>query len=159
MAALVLALVAGACGSGSPTPPSAAVSRSQIATAYSALFNFSDKSLASKEVVVQDGKSLAVALQQGETSPLASGVAGARVNSTTVLTDAQCQKAKVPAPCEKVAFDIMGSGNTVVAPNETGYASYATGKWLVAKVTICSLLDSLYSVEQKTGTPPGCPAP
>ena len=152
-------LLAGACGSGGPTPPSAAVSRAQIAAAYNSLFNFTDKSLSSKEAVVQDGPSLSGALEQGLNSSLASGVAGARINSASTLTSAQCSTAKVPAPCEKLNYDILGSGGTVVAPNETGYASYSTGKWLVAKVTICSLLDSLYSVEGKPGTPPGCAVP
>jgi hypothetical protein len=123
------------------------------------LFNFSNKSLSAKEAVVQDGPSLSGALEQGLTSPLASGVGGARVNSATALSSAQCTSAKVPPPCEKVVYDIVTSSGSVLAHNEQGYATYATGKWLVAKVTICSLLDTLYSVEGKSGTPPGCPTP
>lgn len=154
-----VALLCVACGSSGPPTPNAATSRSEIAAAYNQLFNFTNKSLPSKEAVVQDGPSLAAALEQGLTSSLASGVGGARVDSATVLTSAQCTSAKVPPPCEKLVYDILTSTGSALAANEQGYASYATGKWLVAKVTICSLLDSLYSVEGKPGTPPGCPTP
>jgi hypothetical protein len=150
-----VALVAGACSSSAPT---AAQAKAPITQAYNKLFNFSDKSLTDKEAVVEDGKSLGAALEQGLTSPLASGVAGATVSSVKILDDATCNAKKVATPCATVAYSIVASNGTPVLAGQTGYATYATGKWLVAKVTICGLLDSLYSVTGHSGTPPGCSA-
>lgn len=159
LAALMIAgvaVVAGACSSTST--PNAAQSKTEITNAYDTLFNFADKSLSNKEAVVEDGASLKTALDQGLTSPLASGVAGASVSAVTILSDSQCATHKVPTPCASVAYALLSSSGQAVLAGQTGYATYATGKWLVAKVTICGLLDSLYSVTGKTGTPPGCAA-
>lgn len=160
LAALMIAgvaMVAGACSSSST--PTVAQSRAPITQSYDKLFDFADKSLPNKEAVVEDGPSLKTALDQGLTSPLASGVAGASVSAVNILTDAQCATHKVPTPCASVAYSLLSSSGQPVLSGQTGYATFATGKWLVAKVTICGLLDSLYSVTGKQGTPPGCPAP
>lgn len=160
LAALLIAgvaVVAGACSSSST--PNAAHSKTDITQAYDKLFNFADKSLPDKEAVVEGGASLKTALDQGLTSPLASGVAGASVSSVTILSDSQCATHKVPTPCASVAYSLLSSSGQAVLSGQVGYATYSTGKWLVAKVTICGLLDSLYSVTGQKGTPPGCPTP
>ena len=43
-----------------------------------------------------------------------------------------------------------------ILPGNNGYAVFTDGQWLVAKVTICTLLGLFYTTEGKTGTPPGC---
>lgn len=151
-------LVAGACGSSSPSAPSAAASKAEITSVYDKLFDFADKSIPAKVAAVQDGASLQTAIDQGMSSPLASGVAGASVSSVTLLSNSACTAKDVPTPCASVGYSLLSTSGSAVLSGETGYATYASGKWLVAKVTICGLLDSLYSVEGKTGVPPGCPS-
>ena len=151
-----LAVASTACGSSTPTP-TAAASRAPIGAVYQSLFDFSaHHTLAQMEADIQGGTALKSALQEGASSSLASGVSGATINSLSIPSSSACSTAKVPAPCAKVNFDIM-AGTTAVASGETGYATYSSGKWQVAKVTICSLLDAMYSVEGNSGTPPGCP--
>jgi len=153
-----LALASAACGSSTPAAPSAAASRGPVSTVYQDLFDFSaHHTLAQMEADIQGGAALKSALQEGASSSLASGVSGATINSLSIPSSSACSTANVPAPCAKVNFDIM-AGTTAVASGETGYATYSSGKWQVAKVTICSLLDAMYSVEGNSGTPPGCPS-
>jgi len=153
-----LAVASAACGSSTPAAPSVAASRGPVTTVYQNLFDFSaHHTLAEMESDIQGGTALKTALEQGASSSLASGVSGATINSLSIPQSSACSAQKVPAPCAKVNFDIM-AGSTAVLSDETGYASYSTGKWLVAKITICTLLDAMYSVEGNSGTPPGCPA-
>jgi len=152
---VALALVAAACSSGS-SEPSAATSKQEIGTVYDKLFNFANKSVSDKVAAVQDGTQLKTALEQGLSSPLASGVSGARIDSITLVPDSTCSQQNVPSPCAKVNYDILASNGTPVLSGQTGYATYGSGQWLVAKKTICGLLGTLYSVEGKTGVPPGC---
>ena len=72
------------------------------------------------------------------------------------MTGSACTTAKLPSPCAKVSYDILGAGGTPLLAGQTGYAVDVSGKWLVAKVTICTLLGLFYSAEGKSGSPPGC---
>jgi hypothetical protein len=150
-----VALVAAACSSGS-SEPNAATSKTEISQVYDKLFDFANKSTTDKVAAVQDGDQLKTALEQGLSSPLASGVSGARIDSVTLVPDSTCAQQNVPSPCAKVNYDILATNGTPVLSGQTGYATYGSGSWLVAKKTICGLLGTLYSVEGKTGTPPGC---
>lgn len=138
--------------------PNAATAQADIGAVYQSLFNFADKSVNDKVAAVQDGAALRTGLTEAMASTLSSAASGARVDSMSLLTAAQCSAVKVPAPCAKVAYDILAGTGTAVLPNQTGYATYVTGKWQVAKVTICGLLEAFYGAEQKKGTPPGCAA-
>jgi hypothetical protein len=161
MAGLALGLAA--CGSSSPKAATSttvainpATAQTDISTAYDTLFNLSNPSLAGKLVVIQDGQQVKPALQQALSSSEASAAQGAKIDSIKILTSAQCAKESLPAQCAHVLYDILGSGGTAILANNTGYAVYSGGHWLVAKATICTLLGLFYSAEGKTGSPPGC---
>jgi hypothetical protein len=130
--------------------------KADIATAYDTLFNLANPSLQGKLVVIQNGNSVKPALQQALSSSEASASKGSKIDSVTVLSAKQCAKASLPAQCAHVVYDILGTGNTAILPNNNGYAVFTDGKWLVAKATICTLLGLFYSAEGKTGSPPGC---
>jgi hypothetical protein len=158
-----LALAVAACGGSSSATsttvqPNAATAQADISAVYQSLFNFADKSINDKIAAVQDGASLRVGLSEAMASSLSAAASGARVDSMSLLTASECSTAKVPAPCAKVGYDILAGTGTAVLPNQTGYATYVTGKWQVAKVTICGLLEAFYGAEQNKGSPPGCAA-
>lgn len=161
-----LSLGAAACSSTpAAAPPKAttttvaidpATAQADISTAYNTLFNLSNPSLAGKLVVIQDGQSITGALQQALSSSEASASQGSKIDSINILTATQCAKQSLPAQCAHVVYDILGTGGTAILPMNNGYAVFTDGKWLVAKVTICTLLGLFYSAEGKTGSPPGC---
>lgn len=130
--------------------------QADIATTYNTLFNLSNPDLAGKVAVIQNGQSISTALQQALSSSEASASQGSKIDSINILTASQCAKQSLPAQCAHVVYDILGTGGTAILPNNNGYAVFDNGHWLVAKVTICTLLGLFYSAEGKTGTPPGC---
>lgn len=136
--------------------PNPATAPTDIAASYTTLFSFTDKSVAGKVAVIQNGAQIQSSLEQALASPLSSSTNGAKVDSTTILTASQCSTQHLPSPCARVVYDLLGASGSPVLANQTGYAVYDNGKWLVAKVTICGLLQLFYSAEQKSGSPPGC---
>ncbi|HVA03596.1 MAG TPA: hypothetical protein VMU64_07565 [Acidimicrobiales bacterium] len=130
--------------------------QADISTAYNTLFNLANPSLAGKLAVIQNGQSLTSALQQALSSSEASASQGSKIDSVNILTASQCTKQSLPQQCAHVVYDILGTGGTAILPNNNGYAVFSNGQWLVAKVTICTLLGLFYSAEGKTGSPPGC---
>jgi hypothetical protein len=135
------------------------VSKADITTAYETLFNFSSSNLSAMTGVIQGGSALKKSMSDAIKSPLASAAKGAKVLSVTLESSSLCSSKGVPTPCASVKYDILGSGNSVTLGPETGYATYASGSWLVAKVTICSLLGDFYAASGNAGTPSGCPKP
>jgi len=133
-----------------------ATAQADISTTYNTLFNLANPDLASKVAVIQNGSSISAAMQQALSSSEASASQGSKIDSVNVLTAAQCAKQSLPPQCAHVVYDILGTGETAILPNNNGYAVFTDGKWLVAKVTICTLLGLFYSAEGKTGSPPGC---
>jgi hypothetical protein len=133
-----------------------ATAQADISTAYNTLFNLANPALAGKIAVIQNGSSISTALQQALSSSEASASQGSKIDSVNVLTAAQCSAQHLPAQCAHVVYDILGTGGTAILPMNNGYAVFANGQWLVAKVTICTLLGLFYSAEGKTGSPPGC---
>ncbi len=155
----VMALSAAACSSSSSSTvalPNPATAQADVGTAYSTLFDLSNKAIAPKLAAIQDGQSLEAATTQALGSSLASSATGATVNSVTLLSSSQCSAAKVPYPCAKVNYSILGPNAQVLLGNSTGYAVYIDGHWLVAKATICGLFSLFYSAEGDTGSVPGC---
>jgi len=155
------ALTLAACSSSSsPTTttqaPNPATAPAQIAQTYETLFNFTNKSVAGKIAVIQDGASVQTALKQALASPLSNGTAGARIDSTTLLTSSQCKASKVTSPCASVVYDLLTTTGTAELSAQKGYAVYVGGTWLVAKATICVLLDLFYNASGQSGSPPGC---
>jgi hypothetical protein len=163
-----LCLGAAACGSsgGSATATTKATTttvainpataQADIAASYNTLFNLSNPALAGKLAVIQNGNSITTALQQALSSSEASASQGSKIDSITIETAAQCATKSLPPQCAKVMYDILGTGGTAILPNNTGYAVFSNGQWLVAKATICQLLGLFYTAEGKTGSPPGC---
>jgi hypothetical protein len=133
-----------------------ATAQADIGTVYQTLFNLANPALAGKIAVIQNGSSISTALQQALSSSVASASQGAKIDSVNVLTAAQCSAQHLPAQCAHVVYDILGTGGTAILPMNNGYAVFTDGKWLVAKVTICTLLGLFYSASGKTGTPTGC---
>ncbi|HXQ91319.1 MAG TPA: hypothetical protein VN768_07125 [Acidimicrobiales bacterium] len=152
-----ISLGAAACSSS----PAAATynpttAKTDIAANYDTLFHFSTGTLASKEAVIQDGTGLKTAMHQALTSSESSAAQGAKVDSVSFLSTSQCTGKKLPTPCAKVKYDILGSGGTAILAGNTGYTVLVNGKWVVAKTTICTLLGLFYTASGKSGTPPGC---
>lgn len=160
---LATAALAAACSSSSPPatttttkPVDTATAQADIGAAYNTLFNFSVNSTTEKLAVVQDGAQVKTALTQALASPLAKGSGGARVDNSLILYGEGCSSQKLPSPCAKVTYDILGTSGTPSLAGQTGYAVYSNGSWLVAKATICGLLDLFYQASGKSGSPPGC---
>ena len=158
---VAVAMTAAACSSKSASttttkPVDTAAAPGLIAQAYGTLFNFTDKSVSSKVAVIQDGTKIESSLSEALASPLSSSSTGSKIDSTTVLGSSACTKQHLTAPCAKVTYDLLGSGGSPVLGGQTGYAVYQNGQWLVAKITICTLLGLFYSAEGKQGAPPGC---
>jgi hypothetical protein len=153
---LAIAMLAASCSSGTATP-TAAVAKPEITSVYDSFFNLANKSVGPKLAAIQDGSTLKTSVTQALASPLAGSVSGARVDSVKIVSDSTCTTKTVPTPCASVSYDLLAAGGSPVLSGQTGYATYATGKWLVAKATVCGLIETLYSVEGNSGTPPGCP--
>lgn len=160
---LTVAVTAAACSSSNSAstttttkPVDTAAAPGLIAQAYETLFNFSDKTVASKVAVIQDGAAVQSSLQEALNSSLSSASTGSKIDSTTVLTGTACTSQHLTSPCAKVTYDLLGANGSAVLGGQTGYAVYVNGSWLVAKVTICALLGLFYSAEGKSGSPPGC---
>ncbi len=161
--AAALSLGVSACGgSASSTtttaPPNPATAQADISASYQTLFDFADKSVTGKEAAIEDGSLLKTGLTKALSSSVAAGVSGAKVTSVTLLGTATCNADKATTPCASVAYGILASDGSVELPNQTGYASYVGGKWVVSKVTVCGLLETFYSIESLKGVPPGCPS-
>lgn len=155
----VLALSAAACGGSSSSttttvPVDTATAPTLIAAAFGTLFDFSVKSVDNKLAVIQGGAQVKTALTQALASPLSSASVGAKVDSWSLQQGSACTSQKLTSPCAKVAYEILEQNGTSITEN--GYAAYDNGKWLVAKVTICALLELFYNASGKSGSPPGC---
>lgn len=143
-----------ACGSG---PPSAAQSQRDIGHAYGTLFDFADHNVSAKTAVIEDGASLRRALTAALSSTLAQKAVGADVVHVHLLPASGCVDAALPSPCAEVTYNLLGAGRRpLFATPSTGYAVWQGGRWLVAKATICGLLELFYSASGRAGLPPGC---
>ena len=155
-----LAVGAAACSSGGNSATTVtynpATVQSDVSTAYNTLFNLANKDVNAKIAVIQGGSSLKSAMQTALNSSLSSSSAGATVHSVQVVSPSVCSSKKVPSPCAVVNYDINGTNGSAILPNNTGYASFQDGKWLVAKATICVLLGLFRQTEGLSGNPPGC---
>lgn len=155
--ALVLAVLAGACGSGGPAQMDPAKAKAAIGRAYATLFNFANRDVEAKTAVIQDGSSLRTAITQALSSPLAKKATGAKVSAVQLLSATRCGEAALPSPCARVTYDLLGpSARPLFTTPSTGYAVHVRDRWLVAKSTICALLGLFYSASGQQGQPPGC---
>jgi len=123
-----------------------------IKQAYQVLFDLANPALAPKLAVVQNGSSLEPAMKTALKSTLAKEAAGASISKVAVEAGAACSNELVPSPCAKVTYDILSPAHTVLLANTVGYAVYVQSRWLVAKATICALLD----FENSGNVAPGC---
>jgi len=152
---LGLMLLLAACGTSYPrmNPTKA---KNEIEHAYGTVFNFSNKKVSSKTSSIQNGSSLEKALTQVLSSSLGKEATGARVDSVKLLASTACSQVPLPWPCALVTYDVLGPNGTTLLSRSSGYAVYAQGKWLVAKSTICGLLQLFYQETGRSGYPPGC---
>jgi len=134
------------------TLPSLATSVAAIRHAYSVLFDLASPKVAPKLAVVQDGSALEAAFAAALKSPLAQSAGGAKVAKVTIEQGASCKNELLPSPCAKVTYSILSPNGSVLLPNTAGLAIYQHTRWLVAKVTICALLE----LENSGTVPPGC---
>lgn len=154
---MAVALLLGACSSGS-SAPNAAQAPGQISSVYQTVFSFTSKSVPPKLAVIQDGSSVKSSFTTAIDSALASNTSGAKVLTTTLLSSSACSSAKVPSPCAKVSYELLTPSGSVELAPPSGYAIYTSGKWYVAKVTVCYLLSLFYAASGGTGSPAGCSA-
>jgi len=149
-----LLLAASGLGAASMNP---AKTKASIEHAYSTLFNFANHSVLAKTAVIENGSTLRAALKQALSSSLAKQAAGAKVIAVKLLSTLQCQEAAVISPCAKVTYNLLGPTHApLFATPASGYAVYVNGRWLVAKATICALLELFYSASGHKGVPIGC---
>lgn len=154
--ALCTLLLLAACGSSSPKM-SPATAKADISRSYAAVFNFSNKSVSAKTSVIENGSSLKKAIAQALSSSLAKTATGAQVVSVKLLGATACSQAALPSPCAVVTYNLLGTNRKpLFTTPSSGYAVFVSGKWLVAKSTICGLLELFYSASGRSGTPPGC---
>ena len=152
-----VSLLLGACGSGAAPPMKPAKAQAEIEHAYSTLFNFANHSVSAKTAVIQNGSTLRAALKQALSSSLAKRAAGAEVIAVRLLSAEQCQQAALVSPCARVTYNLLGpTHEPLFTPPSSGYAIYVKGRWLVAKATICGLLELFYSTSGHNGVPLGC---
>ena len=158
LAALTVGAAACSSGGGSATTVTynSATVQSDVSTVYQTLFNLANKDVNAKVAVIQGGASLKAAMSEALASSLSNSSAGATVHSATVVSASQCSSKKVPSPCAVVNYDINGTNGAPILPNNTGYASFQNGHWLVAKATICVLLGLFRQTEGKSGSAQGC---
>ena len=153
---LFMASVLAACGGGSSAPSfDKKAAPREIQHAYGVLFNFSNPSVEAKVAVIEDGTRLRGAIRDALASPLAALAKGAKVTSTKLLGPAACKQAGVPSPCARVGYDLLGANGSALFKGASGYAVY-DGTWLVARTTICGLLETMNQTLGKKGTPAGC---
>ncbi|MGA3351635.1 MAG: hypothetical protein ABSD85_00400 [Acidimicrobiales bacterium] len=160
LTAAMIAIGLGACSSTSVPPtttttttlPSVAQSTAAVEHAYSVLFDLANPALAPKLAVIQDGSQLASAMKTALKSPLAAAAGGASVSKVVVEQGAPCKNEFLPSPCAKVTYEILSPQHAVVLHYTEGLAVYQHSKWVVAKLTICVLLE----LENSGKVPPGC---
>jgi len=134
-----------------------AKAKAQIEHAYSTLFNFVNHSVSAKTVLIENGSTLRAALKQALSSSLAKQAAGAEVIAVKLLSAEQCQQAALVSPCAMVTYNLLSPTHApLLATPSSGYAVYVNGRWLVAKATICGLLELFYSASGHKGVPSGC---
>ncbi|HMK62854.1 MAG TPA: hypothetical protein VK386_04475 [Acidimicrobiales bacterium] len=152
-----VSLLVGACGSAAAPPMKPAKAKAEIERAYSTLFNFTNHSVSAKTAVIQNGGSLRAALKQALSSSLAKQATGAEVITVRLLSTVQCQEAALVSPCAIATYNLLGPTHApLFATPSSGYAVYVNGHWLVAKATICGLLELFYSASGHKGVPSGC---
>jgi len=164
LAAMVgaFSLLLGACGAGAvPSTKTAntktAKAKAEIEHGYSTLFNFANHSVSAKTAVIENGSSLRVALEQALSSSLAKQAAGAEVIAVRLLSAEQCKQAALVSPCAMVTYNLLGPTHApLFTTPSSGYAVDVKGRWLVAKATICGLLELFYSTSGHKGVPSGC---
>jgi hypothetical protein len=128
------------------------VSKAAIKHAYTVLFDLASPALAPKIAVIQGGSLLEGAMKAALKSALAESAAGATVSEVTIEHGSACKNELLPSPCAAVTYDIFSPTKAVVLPKAGGLAVYEHGHWLVAKTTICTLLELADSGK----VPPGC---
>jgi hypothetical protein len=144
---LVIALALAACSSSSVPPtttttlPSPAASTAAIKQAYTILFDLSNSAVSPKLAVVQDGSVLRSAMTSTLKTGLAKEAGGATTTSVVIEHGAACSDETLPSPCAKVTYNIVSPTGQVLLSHSIGLAVYKDGKWLVAKQTICTLLE------------------
>jgi hypothetical protein len=156
-----LGLVLAACSSSpaasststsSTEPASGAAATAAVQRAYETLFDLASPALAPKIAVVQNGSALQTTIANELKSPLAKLAAGASVTDVALQTASACSAELLPSPCAALEYAILSPSHKPLLAAAKGFAVYVSGKWLVAKITICSLL----SIASGGSTPAGC---
>jgi hypothetical protein len=155
--ALVLAACGGSSGpsstaTSSTEPASGAGATTDVQQAYATLFDLASPAIAPKLAVVQDGAALQATITHELTSPLAKLAAGASVTDVAVQPTSTCSSELLPSPCAALEYAILSPAHKPLLAASKGFAVYVSGKWLVAKITICSLL----SIASGGTAPAGC---
>jgi len=130
--ALVLALAA--CGGGGG---GAASDQAQITKVFTSFFS-SKEPVASKPALVQNGEEFKSAIESLATNPLASH------------TSAKVSKVTINGPSKATVVYSIYLGSNPVFKNTTAHALKESGKWVIAKSSLCQLL------AKEGGSTPAC---
>jgi len=123
------------------TLPSLTASTAAIKQAYKILFDLSDPAVSPKLQVVQDGAALRSAMTKTLKTGLAKEAGGATTTNVAIEQGSACRNELVSTPCAKVTYDVLSPTGKALLSHSIGLAVYSHGKWLVAKETICTLLE------------------
>jgi len=160
-AASAVAVLASACGSSaspgaatSTQPAAGASAVLAITNAYRTLFDLANPAIPPKVSVVEDGAALRATLTKEIQSPLAKQATGAVVSAVHVASGGTCERESLASPCASVSYNILSAAHKpLFAHPAAGWAVYESGRWLVAKETICGLLTLAQGGQS---TPAGC---
>ena len=145
--AALTAVVLAACGGGgssssgtTTTTQSPTQAMQQITTNWTAFFNGANADNNSKRALLQNSQKYAAPFNKNFNNPAAATTLG-KVDSVSLQTPSQCQQAALPSPCAKVTYDLVSrqTGAPLLA-NQTGYAVYQNGQWLISGNTFCALI-------------------
>jgi hypothetical protein len=123
------------------TALSPAAATSQVSAAFTTLFNADDSNVHAKLGLLQDASKYQAKFNALYASAEAKqNPTSAKVVSVTFPSTTACQASVQNPVCAKVVYDLdtATTGSSLLA-NQSGYAVYIDGKWLVSDDTFCVL--------------------
>ncbi len=129
---------------GSSTPTTAlqtGPATQQVTTTYVTLFNANDKNLLAREKLIENASHYkAVFVKLFKSKVAKSNPTEAKVTAVTFPSTSACQAAVSVPVCAQVTYNLDAATNgSSLLTDQTGYAVYVGGHWLVADTSFCAL--------------------
>ncbi|HTZ08389.1 MAG TPA: hypothetical protein VMB72_04910, partial [Acidimicrobiales bacterium] len=137
------------------TTPGESGAEAAIDAVFDTVFDLSGP-IGPKIADIQDGASIESAFSTALDSNLAANAGGATVTAVTFPDASGCTAAGLPSPCAQVTFTVDSTSGNALLPDDSGWAVEVDGTWLMAKTTVCGLLDLFWQASGSSGSPPGC---